>query len=206
MSVAAGFCVAAAAAQPMSPDRFCESDFPRYYAALNNDGWSDREGIEIWLSEMPDPRSELAGEPLLQAEAVFKVEDREEIGIAERRSLNYRKVVDERVVSMFARALDAWRREVELDRPKMVCSHCASITVWTCTDGELSEQTANGASADFASFQTLIHAYLEGLESAFPKQLEWRDDVLERSRRRAEEAEARWESLPDRFETVPDRD
>ena len=199
--VAIGFITtsyAIAASQPMSPEHFCDGEFPRHHAVFRNNRFSVSENVRVWLSEVPAQSGDLAGEPILQSTVRVKIEGREEIGIREQRNIVYVRTVKGNIVSRFNEALDKWRREADPDSPKISCSHCVSIEVWTCNDGELSEHLAIASSPDYDAYRDLVQSYLDGLETTFPGQLEWREDFFERSDLLAEEQKKRWNSLPGR--------
>lgn len=186
------------ASQPMSPDHFCDSEFPRHYAVLSSDTFSASESVRIWLSKMPIQSDEYAGEPFLQARVRVTIADREEIGIREQREFVYRRVVGDDIASQFDMAREKWLHETDPDTSKISCSHCVSIEVWTCYDGELSERVAIGSAPYYDSYRNLFQSYLDSLETVFPGQLEWREEFVERSDLRAEEQKERWDSLSNR--------
>lgn len=186
------------ASQPMSPDHFCDSEFSPHYAVLSNDRFSASESVRVWLSEMSVQSGVSAGEPLLQARVRVKIEDREEVGIREQRELAYGRMVGDDIVSQFNMAREKWRHDTDPDTSKSSCSHCVSIEVWTCNDGELSKRLAIGSSPYYDSYRNLFRSYLGGLETTFPGQLEWREEFVERSDLRAKEQKELWDSLPDR--------
>jgi hypothetical protein len=172
--VATFYFVEPAFAQPTRTDNFCDDDQVRVW--LDHRAWSRPEEVDIFLWTAPPQESWV-----LSASVVFYVDEREPLGIGEKRQLTYGMEVGENVRSDFRMALETWRNELRADAIEGYCSHCAEIVVWSCPKGEFEERRFTPQSDDYEPSRGLLESSLDILAREFGVDLEWRDPVLTRA-------------------------